>query len=316
MGLLVDDWSCGGEHVWGDREISKLARVSGSPEDWAGFKAGLKSAPPETAFVLLRVLGEQLPLTADPELAIENASDAGGLIVAGAALMVRATRIRGFAVADEVDEDSWSPYFACRSRAEQALRAALELRPHDGVAAAWLMATAVDADDELKSEAADILRGAEDVPISGFSKLLSANTEKWGGSHAAMWKIARECATLRAPWTSALIGKAHYEQLLYLEVMDERPEAAGEAKRYFQDPAVREEIMQISAAITDAATGDPYEAVYAHDVLAAVFVDARMSKAAAGHLRKVGRFGDPALLTGGPWWQSVLRRLSNGLPIW
>lgn len=302
--------------MWNDQEISRRAQVSGSGEDWAGFKDCLKSAPPETAFVLLRVMGERLPLNLDPELAVATSSDADGLIVAGAALMVRATRVRGWDTADQVEEDSWAPYLACRERGEQALRGAVELRPENGLAAAWFMATAVDADDDVKSEAGEVLRGASDVPISGYSKLLSANTEKWGGSHAAMWEVARECARLREPWTQALIAKAHYEHWLYLDMMDDRPEAAREANRYFGDPAVRNELSEISAVIGNAATADVYEAVYAHDVLAAVLAQAKMSRAAAAHLRRVGKFGDPVLLTGGAWWRRTLMRIFNGLPLW
>ncbi|MEO6359627.1 MAG: hypothetical protein ABIO43_03510 [Sphingomicrobium sp.] len=290
--------------------------MSGSREDWQTFKVGLKSAPPETAFVLLRVMGERLSLEVDPELAIEDASDGDGLIVAGAALMVRATRVRGMDTAERVDDHNWVPYFANRERAEQILRAAVRLRPESGLGAAWFSATAIDSDDEVKSEAAKVLGQASDVPISGYSKLLSANTEKWGGSHQAMWQVARAYASVRPPWTSALVAKAHYEQWLYLELMDDRPEAAKEAELYFREPAIRDELTQISRATSDAASADPYETVYAHDVLAAVLAQASMAKAAAAHLRQVGSFGDPALLTGGPWWQRALGRISSGLPLW
>jgi tetratricopeptide (TPR) repeat protein len=302
--------------LWNDHSISRFAQVSGSSEDWARLKAAIDAAPPETGYVLLRTMGERLPLTVDPETAIESSSDVLGLITAGAALMARATRIRGLDLADQVNEERWAPYLACRQRAEETLRSALELNPESGMAAAWFTASAVDADDEVKSEAEQALRRALNAPVSGYSKLLSANTEKWGGSHARMWKVAREFASIRQPWTQALIAKAHYEQVLYLEMMDERLEAAAEAERYFKDAGLRDELAQISQAITTTVPHDPYDAVYAHDVLAAVLADARMRKAASAHLRRVGRFGDPALLTGGPWWQRSLRRIINGLPLW
>ena len=302
--------------MWNDQAIDTRSRVNGSPEDWAAFKSVLKEAPPETAFVLLRVMGERLSMEADPEWAIEDASDVEGLTIAGAALMVRATRLRGMDTADQVAVDSWAPYLACRDRAEEILRAAIDLRPGNGLAAAWFMASAVDSDDETKDQAAEVLNGADDVPISGYSKLLSARTEKWGGSHEAMWLVARRYAAVRAPWTKALVAKAHYEHWLYLAMMDERPEAAREAGIYFSNPVICNELVQISEEISTAPPRDPYEVVYAHDVLAVVLAEARMRRAAAAHLRKVGKHGDPALLTGGPAWQRLLRQILKGLPPW
>ncbi len=299
-----------------DQELLRRAQIAGSPEEWVSFKRYLDDLPPESAFVLLRVLGERLPINVDAETAVNDASDVKGLIVAGAALMVRATRIRGMDTADRVAEQNWQSYFACRERAEQLLEQALTLQPENGLAAAWFMATAVDSDDEVKARASRLLGKATDVPISGYSKPLSANTEKWGGSHDAMWKIARDCAALRWPWSGALIAKAHYEHWLYLDLMDERPEAEQEADAYFKDQAIKDELTGISSAISTAQSDDPYEAVYAHDVLAAVLAEARMRSAAAAHLRHVGKFGDPALLTGGPWWRRVLLRILKGLPPW
>jgi hypothetical protein len=299
-----------------DQELVRRVQIGASPEEWASFKSYLGELPPEGAFVLLRVLGERLPLGIDVETAVNDASDVPGRIVAGAALMVRATRIRGMDTADRVEEQNWGSYFACRERAEQLLRYAVTSQPKNGLAAAWLMATAVDSDEEVKVQVSGFLDEATNVPISGYSKLLSANTEKWGGSHDAMWKVAREYAVVRWPWTRALIAKAHYEHWLYLDMMDERPEARKEAEAYFQDPAIRDELLSISNAISTTRSDDPYEAVYAHDVLAAVLAEAKMTRAAAEHLRQVGKFGDPALLTGGPWWRRSLIRVLKGLPPW
>lgn len=299
-----------------DQELLRRAKIRGSAAEWADFKSYLRNLPPETAFVILRVLGEQLPIDNDLEAAIDGSADVWGHIVAGAALMVRATRIRGMDTADRVKEENWQSYFAYRERAEQLLRFVLIHNPENGLAAAWFMAAAVDSDDVVKAEASDFLQASENVPISGYSRLLSANTEKWGGSHESMWQIARQFAEVKWPWSSALIAKAHYEQWLYLEMMDERPAAEYEAAQYFQSAAIRDELRNISSAIRTAQTDDPYEAVFAHDVLAAVLAEAKMRKAAAEHLRQVGKFGDPALLTGGPSWRRALIRLLKGLPPW
>lgn len=299
-----------------DQEFARRVALDGSPDGWVAFKRYLGALPPESAFVLLRAMGERLPLGLDIETAVDHVSDVPGLIVAGAGFMVRATRIRGMDTADQVDERSWEQYFACRERAEHLLRSAVTIQPGNGLAAAWFMATAVDSDGDVKAEATGFLTRAENVPISGYSKLLSANTEKWGGSHEAMWQVTRDYAKARGPWSAALIAKAHYEQWLYLDMMDDRPVAQYEADAYFNDLEVREELQNISSAIINGHADDPYEAVFAHDVLAAALAEAGMKKAAMVHLRQVGKFGDPALLTGGPWWRRSLVRVVRGLPLW
>lgn len=300
-----------------DKDLVRLVRiVDGSPRQWAVFKQYLGELPPENAYVALRVLSEGLPFDTDLDAAIDDPGDVAGFVIVGSALMGRATRIRGLDTADQVAEQNWHRYAACRERAEQLLRHALSVQPDHGQAAAWLMATAVDSDDETKHDASGFLDRAVAVPLSGYSKALSANTEKWGGSHTAMWQVARDYAELRPPWSAALIAKAHYEHWLYLYMMDERPEASEEAKTYFREAAIRAELLELSNAVNDAQADDPYEAVYAHDVLAAVLAEAKMRKAAAGHLRRVGRFGDSALLTGGPWIRRVLAPLMKGLPPW
>lgn len=299
-----------------DQEFLERIGISGAANEWAAIKKYVSGLPPESAFVFLRVLGENLPIGADVEAAINDTGDVWGHIVAGAALIVRATRTRGMGTADSVKEENWQSYFAYRERAEQLLRFIVTHHPKNGQAVAWLMTAAVDSDDAAKAEASDFLLASENVPISGYSKLLSANTRKWGGSHEAMWEIARKCAEVRHPWSSALIAKAHYEQWLYLALMDERPAAEYEAAGYFQNEMIREEIRNISEAINTAQSDDPYEAVFAHDVLAAVFSEAGIRKSSAQHLRRVGKFGDPALLTGGPWWRRTLVRMVKGLPPW
>lgn len=298
-----------------DHDLVREVQITLSSGDWTAFKKNLQTLPPETAFVLLRELGEQLPLDADIEKIIDSMADVEGQIVAGASYMVRATRIRGMDMADRVQEENWQPYFSCRDRSEQLLRNALRHDRKNGLAAAWFMAAAVDGDDEVKDEAAEFLQNAANVPISGYSKLLSANAQKWGGSHDAMWQVARDCAELKWPWSGALIAKAHYEHYLYLAVFEEGPLAEFEAGAYFNKREVIAELQSISIAINDAQSDDPYEAVFAHDVMAAVLYMADNRFAAAKHLRQVGRFGDPALLARGPWWQHPLVWFLSKLPV-
>lgn len=299
-----------------DRELARWAEMDGSSRGWSDFKTHVAALPPETAFVQLRTLGERLPIDADLDSTFRDDSDVLGLTINGAALMVRATRIRGMDLAERVRERNWPEYWACRDQAERILRHAVRVEPTNGLAVAWLAAAAVDSDDDLKETVAGLVDGARDLPISAYSKVLSGRTEKWGGSHSEMWAAARKFAPMAEPWTLSLIAKAHYENWLYLAMMDERPVADWEAGAYFRDNAVREELLAISEQTMSAESEDPYASVYAHDVLAAALAEAGLRKQATRHLRKVGRFGDPALLTGGPWWRRSLIRASRGLRPW
>lgn len=299
-----------------DQELSGLASLAATAEGWARLRVTLGVLPPESAFILLRVVGEKLPIDTDVEGLLRSGADADGQLIAGAVFMVRASRLRGMGTADLVPDQAWDEYFTCRDRAEDLLRRSLAQRPGHGVTAAWLMASTIDTEIEVKAEVVTRLEGATDVPLSGYSKALSASTRKWGGSHELMWKFARRHAQLRWPWSGALIAKAHYEHWLYLARMDERPVAEWEAGAYFRDVAVCEELQDLSAALFAGQSDDPYEEIFAHDVLAAVLAEAGMRKMAARHLRRVGLFGDPALLTGGPWWRRMLIRASKGLAPW
>lgn len=299
-----------------DEEIARRIRIEGSREDWASIKAYIRQLPPQTAFVFLRALGARLPQGVDAEHAIEGLSDSLGRTVAGAIAMVRAASARGMDTADRVSEDSWQAYFAYRERAEQLLRYASTSDPKSGLAAAWYMTAAIDGGEEMQEEALHFLDRAERVPISGYSSLLTSRMEKWGGSHESMWETARSLSDIREPWSLSFIAKAHYEQWLYLELMDDRPVAEYEAAAYFQNRDVREELLNISEALFAAETEDPYEAIFAHDVLAATLAEARLRKPAIRHLRRVGQFGDPALLTGGSKLRQTVVRLMYGLPPW
>jgi hypothetical protein len=299
-----------------DRDIARWAQVSGDRASWQELAERLDSLPPETAYVLSRAMAWRLRPKLDPRTGIRDDNDAVGMTLAGAAYLTRAVRVRGARTADHVTDEQWERYFALREEAEPLLRAALAVRPNYGLCAAWLMALAVDEADDFKDEAEAALRGATAVPVSGFSKLLSARAEKWGGSHRAMWQIARSFAQRRPPWTAALIAKAHYEHHLYLAQMDEDADADARAEAYFRNASVREELLQLSEALWEGTTRDPYEAIFGHDVLAATFAAAEMPEQAVRHMRQTGRFGDPALLSGGPWWRRALMRKLHGLPLW
>jgi hypothetical protein len=283
--------------------------------DWDGLKAQVQALPPESAYTFLRLLGEKAPFDLDVREASLHDRDSLGLTIAGALLQGRATRYRGLADASQVSEQQWENYFPVLFEAEESSAAANEIFPQSGLAAAWRMTAAVDSGEEEKDAAEAALLVAREVPVSGFARLLSARTEKWGGSHAAMWKVARTHAERDPPGTLGLIAKAHFEQWLYFSVFDESGQGADRAKTYFQRPEVRAELEEASRRVLSIPDHpDPRNSLYAHNCFACTFHIAGARGWARPHLARIGKHVDPAIwLFGRPRLELNLARLKSGL---
>lgn len=262
-------------------------------EDWQGLKAAATELPPEEAFTALRLLGERAPM--DISVEAPAADDAAaGLLVAGVVFQQRAARVRGYARADAISDDVWEAYVPLLERAQTLLYAAVTADPQFGVAAAWLMAASVDASEDDKAFAERALLSARGVPASGWSRLLSARTEKWGGSHAAMWRIARLVADRDPPGTQMLIARAHFEQQLWYEHFEDGPEAAAKADAYFRDPAVIDELATASSEVLESRTDDLYARLLADNWFAFVWFMAGEHRRARPHLQRIGGDVDPS----------------------
>jgi hypothetical protein len=298
-----------------DRQLERAGLAALASSDWDGLIALVRSHPAETAYIALRLLGNVAPLGVDLRPLIAR----GGLFdftIAGALLTMRATRFRGLGMAEDVTEEQWELYIPTLAHAQELLAEANRMEPSLGLTAAWRVAAYVDADDEDKDEAELALRQAVDVPVSGFSRLLTLRTEKWGGSHEQMWRVARGYADRDPPGTLGLIAKAHFEQWLYLANFDENPEAAARVETYFGEPEVLGELEEASARVLAAEVPrDPRALLYADNCFALAFWVAGLPRQARPHLQRMGRHQDRSLwLFGNPRLELVRARLSAWLP--
>jgi hypothetical protein len=288
-----------------DRAMIKSGLDLLGKRDWSGLKEHLRALPPESAYTFLRLLSEKAPLDAPVEDIPVGSRDALGLTIAGALLHGRGVRHRGFDQAENVSEEQWEAYMPALFRAQHLLAEATRANPELGLAAAWRMSANVDAAPEEKDEAEAILLGARDVPISGFSRLLSARAEKWGGSHADMWRVARDHAERDLPASLALLAKAHFEQWLYLTIFDESAEGRVRAETYFAEQAVEGELLALSQRVLAAPPpSDPRDALHVHNWFGFVLHAAGRSRLARPHFSAIGRHLDRTT------WVFPLPRLS------
>ncbi|NIJ20465.1 tetratricopeptide (TPR) repeat protein [Sphingomonas naasensis] len=283
--------------------------------DWPGLKAAATQLPPEEAFTALRLLGERAPMDASIE-ALATDDEAAGLLLAGVLLQQRAGRVRGYGRAAEISEDVWETYVPLLERAQLLLDRAVAANPQFGVAAAWLMAASVDASEDDKAFAERALLSATGVPASGWGRLLSARTQKWGGSHEAMWRIARLVADRDPPGTQMLIARAHFEQQLWYEQFEDGPEAAAKAAAYFRDSAVLEEMDRASAKVLESDTDDLSARLLADNWFAFVWFMAGEHRRARPHLQRIGGDADPSAWQVAMPAKKVLRYARRRAGLW
>jgi hypothetical protein len=265
---------------WG---LDRLAR-----QDWDGLLAMIAAYPPETAYKALRLLGDAAPMETDIG-GLLRLGTTPALTLAGALLHCRAVRIRGLDQAENVTEDQWEFYIPTLHHAQERLMEATERDPLSGLAAAWRATTFVDSSEEDKDSAEIALRAARNVPVSGLLALLGGRSRKWGGSHEEMWRVAHEYARSDTPGSLSLIAKAHYEELLWLELFEEDPALSATAGSYFKDPAVLAELSEASSQVLATRDhDDPRNVLLADNWFAYVFYTAGQSRKGRQHLQAIG----------------------------
>ncbi len=261
---------------------------------WAPYKAWLKTQTPEGAYESIKLVYEACPLDMDPRAAVDGDGDVLGLALAGALHFGIGKRHRGMDVAARLTEDQIEPYVAHQFWARDALDAALAADRHNGLAAAFAMAVAIDPlteDHKAKAEAAVL--DARDVPLSGYMNLLTAYLEKWGGDHDTMFRIARSRMRPEAPMQYALIAKAHWERYLYYIAFDDAPDARQRALTYFSG-AVMDELREASRAVLAGRAEDPAEQRLANSWLAFTLSRAGRYKQAVPHLDRIKGHYEPS----------------------
>ncbi len=265
-----------------------------SKGQWQPLKAFVAQASPEASYERIKMAFDACPMDLDLSGVVAGPDDLIGLTILGAFLMGIGKRHRGMNVAAAVKEKQAMLYMQHLFEAKEALDAALAIDRRFGLAAAFNMAVAMDEWEEgQKDQAEAILLDARDVPLSGYGNLLQARLEKWGGSHAVMFRIARSRMLSDAPAQNMLIARAHWERWLYYAAFDESDQAAEMAAAYFTGE-VLDDLRAASEAVLDARS-DPAELRLAHGWLAFVLSEAGQHKRAVRHLDRIKGHNDPSV---------------------
>lgn len=297
-----------------NRELRNMAVRLFAAGDGNALITTVSAQPPETAFTTLRLLAENAPMNADVGHLIAH-SDRLSNLIAGAVLHGRAIRHRGMDDAESVSDKQWGQYLPTLAKAQELILEASGADLFSGIAAAWRMTAFVDASESEKDAAEAALLVADDVSVSGLSRLVSARAQKWGGSHAEMWRVARANAERNLPGTLSLLAKAHYEHHLWLERFEDDPRVAAGAKSYFRDHVVITELIEASRRVLDGRSpADPRNILYADNWFAWVFWNADRSELARPHLKRMGKNVDSSIwLVPGPRWLLNLVRIGEHL---
>lgn len=261
---------------------------------WQALKTFVAQASPEAAYELIRMTYEACPMGLDLSGAVAGPDDLIGLTIAGAFLFGIGKRHRGMGQASAVGEKQAERYAQYLFEAKDALDAALAIDRRFGLAAAFNMAVAVDEwEDGQKDQAEAILLDARDVPLSGYVNLLQARLEKWGGSHADMFRIARSRMLGDAPAQNMLIARAHWERWLFYAAFDDSGRGPEMASAYYTGE-VMDDLTAASEAILTAHS-DPAELRLAHGWLAFVLSEAGQHKQAVKHLDRIKGHNDSSV---------------------
>lgn len=243
--------------TFGDPTAARL-RASLQAGDWRAVHqhlAGLQD-PAERELLVEAVAGAHEPLrgreatldawcAAQPDSALPR-------VVRGRWLIAAAWAARGGGGASSVSQQGWQQFFRLLQRADEDLAAAAALDPRDPTACALRLTTSrglqLGPDETQRRFAATVAR--DPGHRLAHALRLASLCKKWSGSHEQMFAFAREAAR-QAPEGSVLGGllaQAHAERWLWARSFAEEaaddPEWFGKHERYFQDPAVREELQR------------------------------------------------------------------------
>jgi hypothetical protein len=167
------------------------------------------------------------------------------LLARGMSRVDLAWKARGSGRAQTVAADSWPQFYARLNEAEADLFRASELLPTDPLPWTMLIPTAMGL--QLPKE--EVLRrlGEVNARYPGFRRAqmgaVNAVAQKWSGSHALMFDVARRADSTLPPGNAGhvAIAYAHLIRKQYYQGWEKDIEAG---KQYFKNPAVGEEIRR------------------------------------------------------------------------
>ncbi|MGE0709732.1 MAG: hypothetical protein AB7N76_22075 [Planctomycetota bacterium] len=175
-----------------------------------------------------------------------------GFLLRGRWRINAAWKARSGGVASQVTQKGWELFFSLLTLAEEDLAKAAELDRADPTAHALRVITARGLQLGADEARARFTAATELDPHHrlAHAMLLQQLCKKWSGSHEAMFQLAHD-ALAKAPAGSVLGGlvpQAHAERWLYAVGMADSaaddPEWFGKGDRYFQDPAVCEDLVK------------------------------------------------------------------------
>jgi Domain of unknown function (DUF4034) len=220
--------------------LSKLQRGN-----FVEVEAALFKAPAESRDRLLHGLGaapEALP--AAQSWAASHPQSAYAQLALGTACILSAWQIRGTGSAQAVEDKNWSSFHQRLEDSESHLTQAAALAPKLPDPYAWLLTSGIGLEAEPSVLAA---RFAEAITRDRWHwpahyKYFNTLTEKWGGSHEAMFKFARETSAAAAPGSTlhVLVPAAFME----VAAMIRYEENATKARQTLRKQDVAEEVIE------------------------------------------------------------------------
>lgn len=283
--------------------------------DFAGLRARLSSGAPDAVYQAVIDQAFALPVDLPLTGLLAGPDDAIGLTLTGGLLRYRAWRLRGALVAAMTSEERFARYFEALGQAQEALNAALAINSANGLAAALLASACLDADPGDKARAEALLIAAPSAPIIGHLELMTAWTEKWGGSQDEMWAYLDRNVRQAAPGTLALVARAHWEHKNHLELVGAQKKADG----YYRREVVRKALVAASdESLAASPSVDPYRLRAGDCWFALTLVGAGETARARRHFQRLGRYMDPTVWHYGwmfitPSMRFAFNRLRAGL---
>lgn len=265
--------------------------ASAKTGDWQPLNLFIKNSSSELGLEALKFVAYAMDPVRnfDAIIASKNINP----LIFSALCLYLARKMRGGEVPEKMTEDQLEYYLDALEFGNEIIDAEVEKGTNSGLLASFVAAYSIDSFHEgQKSKAEEFLKQCKDVPLSAFLSLVSSFTEKWGGSHQEMFRIARQYFDKANPPTAALIARAHFERRLYIIAFEDDPQSDSRYDNYY-DVNAKEELFYASDLLLNARNCDPAQMRLAHGWLALALGDGDFTRHARFHLRELGGFHDP-----------------------
>jgi tetratricopeptide (TPR) repeat protein len=190
------------------------------------------------------IYGDALPISCVDSWCEEKPDEADAHLLRGSCYIRHAWQARGSGTADTVSQRSAELFFERLTIAHDSLRRAAAMNPRDPTPWARLLVVAMGLSASHEQARAYFQEAVKRDPEhwSAHINMHYLLTEKWGGSHEAMFSFAREVAQ-RAPLGSdlpILVLQSHVERWFYIYAFDGDSQAA---QSYFLEAAHQQEAL-------------------------------------------------------------------------